>query len=221
MSIISISVLLAGTGAHAEVADGWLAPMQDACERFGISTPNSVAAFLANVGVESAGLTAFVENMNYSAIGLANTWPSRYADDHQSVPIRPNALAVSISRNPQKIANNVYADRLGNGDVASGDGWRYRGQGPIQITGKANFSACGAAIGIDLITSPELLQQPGAGALSAAWFFSSRGCIALAEVGDIAGVVRAINGADPCPANQGQLRISRYGDALAVLNAST
>lgn len=93
--------------------------------RFGITSPVRVAAFLAQVGHESGQLTHLVENLNYSARSLAATWPSRYlgADG------QPNALAQRLARNPRAIANNTYASRNGNGDEASGDGWRFRGRG--------------------------------------------------------------------------------------------
>jgi putative chitinase len=218
---LSNAAAIAGTGCSDESAIAWAQCLQVACDQFGINSPKAQAAFLANVGVESAELTTLVENLNYSAQGLARTWPARFAVDPDATAKVPNAKAVALARNPVAIANNVYANRLGNGLEASGDGWLFRGRGPIQITGRSNYLQCASAIGIAVVINPDALLLPEAGALSAAWFYASRGCIALAEVGDIAGVVRAINGADPCPANQGQLRISRYGDALAVLNAST
>lgn len=105
--------------------------------RFGITSPVRAAAFLAQVGHESGQLTRLVENLNYSARGLAANWPSRYlgADG------QPNALAQRLARNPRAIANNAYASRNGNGDEASGDGWWYRGRGLLQITGRANYRA--------------------------------------------------------------------------------
>ncbi|HCE9914838.1 TPA: glycoside hydrolase family 19 protein, partial [Pseudomonas aeruginosa] len=108
--------------------------------RFGITSPVRVVAFLAQVGHESSQLTRLVENLNYSAQGLAATWPSRYlgADG------QPNALAQRLARKPRAIANNAYASRNGNGDEASGDGWRYRGRGLLQITGRSNYRAAGA-----------------------------------------------------------------------------
>ncbi|HCR1382557.1 TPA: glycoside hydrolase family 19 protein, partial [Pseudomonas aeruginosa] len=96
-----------------------------AMERFGITAPVRGAAFLAQVGHESSQLTRLVENLNYSAQGLAATWPSRY----RGADGKPNALALNLARHPQAIANNTYASRNGNGDEASGDGWRFRGRG--------------------------------------------------------------------------------------------
>jgi putative chitinase len=218
---ISNGAVIAGTGCSTDAANAWAQCLQVACDQFAISSPKALAAFLANVGVESNSLNQFTEDLNYSAQGLANTWPARFAVDPEADGKVPNAAATAIARMPQKIANDVYSNRLGNGPIGSGDGWAYRGRGPIQITGRANYQSCGAAIGVDLIGNPNALLMPEAGALSAAWFYASRGCVALAEAGDFAGVVRAINGASPCPANQGALRVGRYGDALAVLGAST
>lgn len=217
--MINESILIAGTGCRASVAKAWAGPMADACARFGIASANAVACFLANVGVESRSLTVFSENMNYSARGLAETWPSRFAVDPKVHPRVPNQLAISLARKPQAIANSVYANRLGNGDAESGDGWRCRGQGPIQLTGRAILARCGAAIGLDVLGSPELLGKPQAGALSAAWYFADAGCIAAADAGDPARVVKLINGAYPNDANQGPLREARRKAALNAISA--
>lgn len=212
---ISIGVIKTGTGCDDSHATTWQPYIQAACDKFEINTQRRIAAFLANVGVESNSLRTLVENLNYSAQGLANTWPSRFKGSDG----KPNALANSIQRQPEPIANNVYASRLGNGDVASGDGWRYRGQGPIQLTGKANMEKCGAAIGLDLVSDPSQLQQPPAGSLSAAWFFATNGCNESADKNDFAGVVKHINGAPPNAANQGQVRTQRYNECLAAMTA--
>lgn len=158
--------------------------------RFGITSPVRVAAFLAQVGHESGQLTRLVENLNYSARGLAATWPSRYlgADG------QPNALAQRLARNPRAIANNAYASRNGNRDEASGDGWRYRGRGLLQITGRANYHAAGAGLGQPLEQEPELLEQPEWAAISAAWWWSTHGLNELADRGDFAAITRRING---------------------------
>ncbi|MCW5229714.1 glycoside hydrolase family 19 protein, partial [Pseudomonas aeruginosa] len=137
--------------------------------RFGITSPVRAAAFLAQVGHESGQLTRLVENLNYSARGLAATWPSRYL----GADSQPNALAQRLARNPRAIANNAYASRNGNGDEASGDGWRYRGRGLLQITGRSNYRAAGAGLGQPLEQEPELLEQPEFAALSAAWWWAS------------------------------------------------
>ncbi|ELK4757846.1 TPA: glycoside hydrolase family 19 protein [Pseudomonas aeruginosa] len=161
-----------------------------AMERFDITSPVRLAAFLAQVGHESSQLTRLVENLNYSARGLAATWPSRYrgTDD------QPNALAQRLARNPRAIANNAYAARNGNGDEASGDGWRFRGRGLLQITGRANYRAAGGGLGQPLEAEPELLEQPDWAALSAAWWWSTHGLNELADRGEFAAITSRING---------------------------
>lgn len=103
---------------------------------FGIPNDAQMAHFLANIHHETGGFKADTENLSYSAAGLAATWPGRYKNTTTG---KPNALAVTLASQPQKIANNVYANRMGNGDEVSGDGWKYRGRGSIQLTGRNNY----------------------------------------------------------------------------------
>jgi putative chitinase len=125
------------------------------------------------------------ENLNYSAERLVAVWPSRFPT---------KAAAEPYARQPDKLANKVYANRLGNGNEASGDGWRYRGRGPIQLTGKANYEKCGAGIGEDLVRFPCLLLTPSVGLASAGWFWHTRGCNRLADEDDHRAITRIING---------------------------
>ena len=172
------------------VAGVFVPALNRAMNRYRIESSVRRAAFLAQAGHESGQLRRLAENLNYSAAGLAATWPVRFrAADGQ-----PNALAQRLERQPERIANQVYANRLGNGSVESGDGWRYRGRGLIQLTGRANYQACGSAIGADLVTHPELLEQPEWAALSAAWFWSSNGLNELADAGRFEDITRRING---------------------------
>ncbi|HHG5650489.1 TPA: glycoside hydrolase family 19 protein, partial [Pseudomonas aeruginosa] len=150
------------------------------------------------------------ENLNYSAQGLAATWPSRY----RSADGKPNALALNLARHPQAIANNTYALRNGNGDEASGDGWRYRGRGLLQITGRSNYRAAGAGLGQPLEAEPELLEQPEWAALSAAWWWSTRGLNELADQGEFATITRRINGG----LNGQAERLALWERAKAVLS---
>lgn len=190
---LTVPLIVAACGATSAKAALWLEPLQAMCDRFAIDTPLRVAAFLPQIGVESGGLTAAVENFNYDAAGLARTWPNRYAvDPHAAVKV-PNALAHKLNRNPQAIANNCYAGRLGNGDEASGDGWAYRGRGPIQVTGRANYTACAKATGLDLVNHPEQLEQPSAGALSAGWFWQANGLAKYADARQITAMSKVIN----------------------------
>lgn len=164
--------------------------LNEAMSRFKIDSSVRAAAFLAQVGHESGGLTRLVENLNYSAAGLASTWPARF----RSPDGRPSALAEQIARKPEQIANAVYGGRMGNGPPASGDGWRYRGRGLFQITGRAQYQRCGRALGLPLVEQPELLERPEHAALSAAWFWDDNGLNALADAGDFEAVTQRING---------------------------
>jgi putative chitinase len=180
---------------HAD-AGAWLAPLNAAMHEFEITTTPRIAAFLANLAVESDELRTLEENLNYSATGLASTWPKRYANADGT----PNALALKLSRKPREIANNVYADRMGNGAEASGDGWTYRGAGPIQTTGKDNQLAAAKRFSIAPERIGAWLRTPEGGARSAALFFMQSGCNKLADAGDFDGVCDTINRGKKTPA---------------------
>lgn len=134
---------------------------------YGITNPQRQAEFLAQCAHESAGFRVFVEGLNYSAERLAKVWPKRYAAANG----KPNDLALRLARRPQAIANNVYANRMGNGDEASGDGWRFRGRGAIQISGRDNYSLLAKETGMDCVNDPDLLLTPQGAILSACWFW--------------------------------------------------
>jgi putative chitinase len=187
----------------AKVAGLFGPGLNAAMAKYQITTPARVAAFIAQVGHESSQLTAVVENLNYSAQALQSTWPSRFSAE----------VANASARQPEKIANIAYASRMGNGAPGSGDGWKYRGRGLIQVTGRANYQKCGDALGLDLITKPELLQEPANAAMSAAWFWYANGLNALADAGDLQAITRKINGGLNGYADRAEL----YERALKVL----
>jgi putative chitinase len=172
----------------------WVDATRNACVRWGIDTFREVASFLANISVESAGLTRLEENLNYSAKRMAEVWPSRYAVDPKAKVKTPNALANSLANNPEKLANNVYANRMGNGPPASGDGWRYRGFGPKQLTGKDNQSAFASAVGMRVEDVPAFLRTPEGGMMSAGWFWKANNLDAKAATPGVEDDRRAING---------------------------
>lgn len=202
--------LLEAIGIRHALAVQWLPHISQAARRHQIdANPRRLAAWLATIAHESARLTTLVENLNYSAQGLARTWPARYAD----MTGQPNALAQSVARKPEQIANLTYAGRMGNGTAGSGDGWRYRGRGLIQITGRANYEATSKAIGEDLVSQPEQLEQPHYAALSAAEWWARKGCNQLADTGDMAAVTRKVNGGLTGLAD----RLKLYSAALAYL----
>jgi putative chitinase len=174
--------------------DEWVAPLNAAMAEFGITTEARIEMFLAQILHESRGLSALVENLNYSAEGLARTWDRFSASGKRGGA--PNALARSLSRRPEAIANEVYANRLGNGSAAGGEGFLYRGRGPIMATGKANYQAIGKALGIDCVNNPDLLTHPVEGARSAAYFWQSHSLNATADKGDFKATTKVINGGD-------------------------
>jgi putative chitinase len=141
------------------------------------------------------------ENLNYSADTMAVVWPSRFAvlgPDKKPVKVKgknqPNKFALALHRQPEAIANTVYANRMGNGNIESGDGWRHRGMGLKQLTGKDNQKRCGDALGMDFIKNPELLLTPEGASMSAAWFWSVNKCGPIADSGDFVALTKKING---------------------------
>lgn len=183
--------LLEALGVRHALAVQWLPHISQSAHRYQIdANPRRLAAWLATIAHESARLTTLVENLNYSAQGLAQTWPSRYAD----MTGQPTASALRIARKPEQIANLTYAGRMGNGSAGSGEGWRYRGRGLIQITGRDNYARAGAELGYNLIAHPERLEEPYLAAMSAAEWWHRHGCNILADIGDMAAVTRKVNG---------------------------
>lgn len=176
------------TRVHAQAltgdADRWLDALNNALIRWEISTPARVTMFLAQCAHESGGFKHLVENLHYSAAALLATWPRRFTPDE----------AVAMAYDEQRIGNRAYASRMGNGPEASGDGYRYRGRGIIQLTGRDNYARAGAAIGLDFVAQPELLETPDWAASSAGWFWATNGCNALADAGDYLAITKRING---------------------------
>lgn len=159
-------------------------PLAEARAEWNIDTPLRLAAFLAQIAHESGQLRTLVENLNYSAEALLRVFPRHF----------DAGLAAAYARQPERIGSRVYANRMGNGDEASGDGWRYRGRCLIQVTGHDNYAACGSALGLDLIAQPELLEQPGPAARSAGWFWHRNSLNRPADARDIETITRRING---------------------------
>ncbi|RTL28037.1 MAG: glycoside hydrolase family 19 protein [Rhodocyclaceae bacterium] len=172
--------------------DAWATALAPALAKYEINTRDRICSFLAQTGHESGQFRNLVESLNYSAARLVKVWPKRFPTLDVATP---------YAQNEQKLGNFVYANRLGNGDVSSGDGFRYRGRGLIQLTGRSNYAAAGKAIGVDLVGNPEFLQQPTYAVLSAAWFWQSHGLNALADdktddddLEDFREITRRING---------------------------
>jgi putative chitinase len=183
--MISISTLIAA-GISPMQARAWADPLASAAARFDISTPVRQAAWVSQCAHESGGFVHVEENLFYTTPErIRAIWPSR---------VSSLADAARLIRNPQALANRVYSNRNGNGDEASGDGWAYRGRGLIQLTGRANYMAAESAIGAPYKAHPDLVAQPPHAAMTAAWFFSAAGCLALADASNVEGLTRAING---------------------------
>lgn len=169
----------------------WLEAALVEMPKWGIDTNEEMSSFLAQVAHESDQFTRLVENLNYSAPRLMEIWPRRFPTLD---------IAMLYSRSPEKLANFVYNDasradghKLGN--TRLGDGWRFRGRGPIQITGRTNYGLCATGIGFPLIDDPDLLvRDPGAGIRSACWLWKTKGLDALDDDSDVAPETRLVNG---------------------------
>ena len=164
------------------IPDAVIAQIPDTAAKFGLNTPLRLAHFLAQCGHESGGFKVVNENLNYSAKGLMGIFKKYF----------PTAqLAESYQRQPQKIANKVYASRMGNGPESSGEGFKFRGRGYIQLTGKENYTAFGKAINEDIPSNPDLVATKYP-LLSAAWFFTKNGLHKIADQGASDQVVTSI-----------------------------
>jgi putative chitinase len=163
----------------------WLEPLLETFEKYDISTPKRQAAFIGQCMHESGNFKLLEENLNYSAKGLMATWPSRFPTED---------FANQYHRQPEKIANRVYGGRMGNADESSGEGWKYRGRGIKQLTGKENYERCGSGLGVDLVGNPDLLLDLKYAALSAGWFWNKHNLNDLADKADIETMTKRING---------------------------
>jgi len=181
---ITPTLLSCALGLKGDWAVKWSPYLEKACALYDINTPMRICGFLAQVAHESGFFTVLRENMNYSAAGLLGTWPKRFTA----------ATAEKYAKQPEKIANLVYANRMGNGPPESGDGWAYRGGGCLQLTGRADFRDFGAAAEVDLLGNPERIIEPELAAWSAAWEWDRGKLNAVAEAGDLVRMTKIING---------------------------
>lgn len=180
---ITRNQILAIMPMATRVVDKYLPYLNTHMTECQINTPERVCHFLATIAVESSELRAVEENLNYSAEGLRKTFGKYF---------KTMAVARSYERHPQQIANRVYANRYGNGNEASGDGWRFRGRGLIQYTFRSNYREYSKWSGYDVEKQPELLALPKGAARSACHYYQSHGCNELADGGGADAIFRAI-----------------------------
>ena len=184
------------------IADSWENALNTVFDKYDISTPLRKAAFIGQCAHESSNFRVLQENLNYSAQALAQLFPSRFPTMD---------MAIAYNRNPEKIANKLYNGRMGN--TEDGDGWAFRGRGLIQITGRDMYSTVGDAMGLDLISNPDLLLDPDNAAMSAGWFWNKKGLNALADAKNYEEMTKRINGGLNGLAD----RITRINNALVVV----
>ena len=203
---ITHALLIAADSRARSSGAGFVLPLNMACEEFGIDGPREIAAFAAQLAVESAGFTRLEENLNY-------TTPERLAAIFRTAFPAADAARPFV-RNPEALANRVYANRLGNGNEASGDGWRFRGRGLKQLTGRSNYTACFADLYRTTPDDPDRLLDTDGAARSAAWFWWRNGCGRTLTTRGFDAVTRIVNGPGMAGAAE---RRTAYVQVLAAL----
>lgn len=163
----------------------WVDALNETFTRFNINTNNQRAMFIGQCSHECGNFKILEENLNYRAETLMKLWPKRFPSLE---------FAKQYEKNPRKIANSVYANRMGNRDEASGDGFRFRGRGALQCTGHSTYFHAGKALGVDFVMEPDLIATPKYAALTAGWFWDTHKCNAPADALDYQKVTKIING---------------------------
>lgn len=177
---------LVSCGVGPTQASLFAAPLTEACTRFDIVSPARLAGLLGQCMVETGLFVHLEESLYYTdPARIYAVFPSHFTGPGE---------ASFYAKNPQRLGSRVYANRLGNGDEASGDGYAYRGRGCLQLTGREAYTAVAAGLGRDYVKSPDLVAQPADACLTAAWFWHSRGLNALADAGAFDDVTRVVNG---------------------------
>jgi putative chitinase len=188
LNLIDVSILRAACPERSETdVLPWVGPIQKACARFEMNTVRRVAAFIAQMAHESGLKPGREENLNYRADRLCEVWHARFPT---------LAAAQPYAHNPEKLANKVYANRMGNGDEASGDGWKFRGVGPLQNTGRANMEKFAAAMGMPLDQALAYAHTLEGGIMAAAWFWEENDINRLADTPGVTDETRRINGGE-------------------------
>jgi putative chitinase len=182
----------------------WTDALNETFDRFAIGHPVQQAAFIGQCGHECGHFKILEENLNYKAATLMRLWPKRFPTLE---------VANEFAGNPKKIANKVYASRMGNRDESSGDGYRFRGRGCIQLTGSTNYFNAGKALGVDFWADPDLVATPKYAALTAGWFWSTHKCNDAALAQDWVRLTKIINGGTIGLED----RVKHTNEAIAVL----
>lgn len=185
--------------------DAWYEALAEALPQYDITTVERVAAFIAQCAHESGGFSVLEENLNYKAATLSKLWPQRF----------PPGIAEEYAGKPEKIANKTYGGRMGNGPEETGEGFKYRGRGLLQLTGKDNYRACSQALFQDstLLDDPDLLLDPYYAIHSACWFWNKNKLNQYADSSDLTTMTKRINGGTIGL----QDRIHHYNHAVEVL----
>jgi len=171
--------------ARLHIDGKWVDALNETFERFAINSINQQACFIGQCSHESGNFRLLEENLNYKAVTLTKLWPKRFPTLE---------IANKYAGQPRMIANKVYSSRMGNRDEASNDGWMMRGRGLVQLTGSDNYHHASKALGVDLITQPDLVATPKYAALTAGWFWQTHKCGAPAEALDHVRLTKIING---------------------------
>jgi putative chitinase len=178
-------------------------------ERFGILTPVQQASWIGQCGHECGNFKIMEENLNYRAATLLKLFPKTPKRAWGFTPEE----AAAYEKQPKRIANRIYSNRMGNRDEASGDGWRFRGSGFLQLTGHSNFYHAGKALGVDFVMEPELVRAPKFAAQTAGWFWQTHKLNQYADSRDFVTMTKRINGGTIGLDD----RIKHINQALAVL----
>jgi putative chitinase len=182
----------------------WVDALNETFTRFNLTTNNQMAMFIGQCSHECGNFRLLEENLNYRAETLMKLWPKRFPSLE---------FAKQYEKNPKKIANSVYANRMGNRDEASGDGYRFRGRGALQCTGHSTYFHAGKALGVDFVMQPDLIATPKYAALTAGWFWETHKLNPPSDALDYQKVTRIINGGTIGLDD----RIKHVQQALAVL----
>jgi putative chitinase len=184
-------------------------PLNTAFERWDVSTPQRRADFLAQYAHETDGFQKLDERLHYTDAERVRAMFGRHFKEISDDDVR------GFMESPEMFASRIYAERMGNGPEATGDGYRYRGRGLCHLTGKGNYALCGEAIALDLVDNPDLLLAPGPACLAGGWYWKHCGANALADRGDFRALTRAINGGEFGLASREQY-LARAGKALEL-----